>query len=136
MADRGSRGLLAVIVGVILASGSAVGRVQPPPRPRVFRIQVVDEETGRGVPLVELRTVNQIRYVTDSNGVVAFDEPGLFDLKVFFTVTSHGYEAARDNFGYRGVVLQVTEGGCAGLRSSPEHRRAALSRHGGGHLPG
>ncbi len=41
-----------------------------PPRPRVFRIQVVDEETGRGVPLVELRTVNQVRYVTDSNGVV------------------------------------------------------------------
>ncbi len=111
MADRGSRGLLAVIVGVIVASGPAVGQVQPPPRPRVFRIQVVDEETRRGVPLVELRTVNQVRYVTDSNGVVAFDEPGLFDIKVFFTVTSHGYEAAKDNFGYRGVGLQVTEGG-------------------------
>ena len=137
MADRGSRGLLAVIVGVILASGAAVGQVQPPPRPRVFRIQVVDEETGRGVPLVELRTVNQVRYVTDSNGVVAFDEPGLFNLKVFFTVTSHGYEAAKDNFGYRGIGAASDRGGIgADLRPPPEHRRAALSRHGGGHLPG
>ena len=56
-------------------------------RPRVFRIHVVEEGTGRGVPLVELRTVNQIRYVTDSNGIVAFDEPGLFNRKVFFTIT-------------------------------------------------
>ena len=48
-------------------------------RPMPFRIQVVDEGTGRGVPLVELKTVNQIRYYTDSNGIVAFDEPGLLN---------------------------------------------------------
>ncbi len=86
---------------------------QPAPRPRVFRIQVVDKETGRGVPLVELKTVNQIRYITDSNGVAAFDEPGLFGHKVFFFVTSHGYETAKDNFGYQGQALEVTEGGSA-----------------------
>ena len=39
---------------------------------RPFAITVVDDQTGRGVPLVELRTVNGIRLVTDSNGVVAF----------------------------------------------------------------
>ena len=78
----------------------------------------MDKETGRGVPLVELRTVNQIRYITDSNGVAAFDEPGLFDRKVFFFVTSHGYEAAKDNFGYQGQALEITEGGSAGSRSS------------------
>ena len=63
--------------------------------------------------MVELKTVNQIRYVTDSNGVAAFDEPGLINHKVFFSVTSHGYEAAKDNFGYRGRALEVTEGGSA-----------------------
>jgi len=42
-----------------------------------FRIEMVDDETGRGVPLVELRTVNQIRYVTDSDGIATFDEPCL-----------------------------------------------------------
>ena len=40
-----------------------------------FEIQVVDRATGRGVPLIELRTVHGIRCVTDSAGRVAFDEP-------------------------------------------------------------
>ncbi len=84
-------------------------------RPRVFRIHVVEEGTGRGVPLVELKTVNQIRYVTDSNGIVAFDEPGLFNRKVFFTITSHGYEVEKDGVGYRGKALDVTEGGSADI---------------------
>ncbi|MHC4559345.1 MAG: hypothetical protein ACYTFW_22820, partial [Planctomycetota bacterium] len=44
---------------------------------KYFKIQVEDRQTGRGVPLVELRTVNNIRYFTDSNGIVAFFEPGL-----------------------------------------------------------
>ena len=92
---------------------TAKAAVPPVTGAKVFRIQVVDEATGRGVPLVELRTVNQIRYVTDSNGIAAFDEPGLFNRKVFFFVTSHGYEAAKDNFGYRGRAVEVTEGGSA-----------------------
>ena len=33
-----------------------------------FAIEVVDEATGRGVPLIELRTVHEVRYVTDSRG--------------------------------------------------------------------
>ena len=97
---------------------AASGRRPNPPataRPRVFRIHVVEEGTGRGVPLVELKTVNQIRYVTDSNGIVAFDEPGLFNRKVFFTITSHGYEVEKDGFGYRGKALDVTEGGSADI---------------------
>jgi hypothetical protein len=80
-----------------------------------FRITVVDAETGRGVPLVELTTTNQIHYVTDSNGVVAFLEPGLMDRKVFFNVTSHGYEFAKDGFGFRGKALDVRAGGSAKL---------------------
>jgi len=32
-----------------------------------FKITVIDDKTGRGVPLVELRTTNQLRYYTDSN---------------------------------------------------------------------
>src|SRR4051812_48874512 len=83
------------------------------PRPRAFRIQVVDEETGRGVPLVELRTVNQVRFVTDSNGIAAFDEPGLFGHKVYFSISSHGHEARKDSFGFQGKTLEITEGGSA-----------------------
>jgi hypothetical protein len=84
--------------------------------PRPFRIEVVDDETGRGVPLVELRTTGQIRYVTDSKGIVAFDEPGLVGLKVFFHVKSHGYEYPRDGFGNRGVALETRPGGSATIK--------------------
>jgi hypothetical protein len=83
---------------------------------RPFVITVVDEQTGRGVPLVELKTVNEIRYVTDSAGVVAFDEPGLMGQTVFFHVKSHGYEYPKDGFGSRGKALEVVEGGEATLK--------------------
>ena len=43
---------------------------------RYFSIKVVDAATGRGVPLVELTTVDNERYLTDSAGFVAFREPG------------------------------------------------------------
>lgn len=76
-----------------------------------FAITVVDQLTGRGVPLVELRTVNDLRYYTDSNGVVAFSEPGLMDRDVFFHITSHGYEFPKDGFGFRGQRLYTTPGG-------------------------
>ncbi len=76
-----------------------------------FEIQVVDEATGRGVPLIELRTVNQVRHVTDSQGYVAFLEPGLMDQKVFFFVEGDGYEHAADGFGMRGKALPVSPGG-------------------------
>jgi len=75
-----------------------------------FTIQVVDRQTGRGVPLVELRTTNNLRLFTDSNGIVAFREPGLMDREVFFFVESHGYEVPKDGFGYRGVRLKTVPG--------------------------
>jgi hypothetical protein len=73
--------------------------------PRPFAIRVIDAETGRGVPLVELRTTNEIRLYTDSNGLAAFAEPGLTGQEVFFHVKSHGYEYPRDGFGNRGERL-------------------------------
>ena len=86
-----------------------------PPAP-YFKIRVVDAATGRGVPLVELRTTGQIRYVTDSAGLVAFDEPGLMAGEVYFSIRSHGYELPKDGFGYRGVKLRPRAGGEATIR--------------------
>jgi len=80
-----------------------------------FAIEVVDASSGRGVPLIELRTVNEIRIVTDSAGVVAFDEPGLMGRSVFFHVRGHGYDFPADGFGIRGKALAVVEGGRARL---------------------
>ena len=81
-----------------------------------FAITVVDAATGRGVPLVELKTVHGVRYYTDSNGGVAFHEPGLMNESVFFYISGHGYEFPKDGFGFRGTRLQVAAGGSATIK--------------------
>ena len=72
-----------------------------------FQIRVVDDETGRGVPLVELRTVHDQLFVTDSAGRVAVRDPELLGQNVFFHVRSHGYEFPKDGFGYRGRAIVI-----------------------------
>ncbi|RME90088.1 MAG: hypothetical protein D6766_13775, partial [Verrucomicrobia bacterium] len=81
-----------------------------------FGIRVMDKATGRGVPLVELETVNHLRFVSDSAGWVALHEPGWMGRPVFFHVRSHGYEFPKDGFGYAGVKLTPTPGGRATLK--------------------
>jgi hypothetical protein len=73
-------------------------------------IRVIDAATGRGVPLVELETVNSVRFLTDNAGRVAFAEPGLADQEVFFFVRSHGYELPKDGFGFAGVRITPRPG--------------------------
>ena len=75
-----------------------------------FGLQVVDDHTGRGVPLVEVETVNHLRWMTDSGGWVAIREPGLMGQRVFFFVRSHGYEMAKDGFGFAGVRVTLAAG--------------------------
>src|SRR5438094_5986279 len=82
-----------------------------------FAIEVVDEQTGRGVPMVELQTTSGVRYYTDSGGLIAFYEPGVMDRKVYFGVSSHGYEFPPDRFGSRGVALESKPGGSAKIKA-------------------
>ncbi len=81
-----------------------------------FRITVQDQDTGRGVPLVELRTVNEVRYYTDSNGIAAVGDPELMGQRVFFKISSPGYEFPADAFGYHGTALTVKAGGSVVLK--------------------
>lgn len=104
---------LLVFLGVAnLGVGAEAGRGAP----EYFKIRVVDEETGRGVPLVELETVHHLLYVTDSAGVAAFSEPALMNREVFFHVRSHGYEFPKDGFGFAGTRLLTRPGGQAELK--------------------
>lgn len=96
------------------------------------QIRVVDEATGRGVPLVELETVNNICLVTDSAGNIAFHEPGLVGREVFFHVRSHGYEYPADGFGIRGVRLKVVSGGSFTLKLRRRNIAERLYRVTGG----
>jgi hypothetical protein len=98
--------MMALLFGLLLA-----GPMLPP-----FIIQVVDAESGKPVPLVELRTTNQIRYVSDNAGIIAFDEPSLMGTEVHFAVHSHGYDVPKDGFGFRGVRLTPKHGSKAVLK--------------------
>ena len=74
------------------------------------RIEVVEQGSGWPVPLVELRTTNQVRFVSDNAGVIAFDLPELMGRETWFDVIGHGYEAPKDGFGFRGVRLTPEPG--------------------------
>ncbi len=81
-----------------------------------FVIRVTDDQTGRGVPLVELRTLNEIAFITDSAGVAAIDDSVLDGHSVFFEVRSHGYEFNGKFFDRVGVSLAVSPGSRAELK--------------------
>src|SRR5689334_13095770 len=70
----------------------------------VFKIQVVDSATGRGVPLVELSPQNGTTMITDSNGIVAFNQNALMNQNVSFGLQSYGYADANQ-------ILHPTNGG-------------------------
>lgn len=106
--------LLLLLPLVVVAS--ALGEEGRHVREPYFGIRVIDEQTSRGVPLAELRTVNDITLVTDSAGWAAFDEPGLMNGEVFFHVSSPGYDFSADGFGVRGVRLKPSPGATATIK--------------------
>lgn len=97
-----------------------------------FAIQVVDAQTGRGVPLVELETTSGQVFLTDSAGIVAFAEPGLLGSEVWFNIRSHGYEFPADGFGIRGVKLLTTPGATATVRLPRKNIAERVCRLSGG----
>ncbi len=99
-----------------LFAALALPGLAPDDPSKPFVITIVDDQTGRGVPLVELKTVNEVRIYTDSAGVAAVFEPGLMGKPVYFHIKSHGYEFPADGFGYRGKALVLEPGGSATLK--------------------
>jgi hypothetical protein len=81
-----------------------------------FVVRVTDEATGRGVPLIELKLPNEVKYYTDSAGVAAIHEPGLERRQVFVEVAGHGYEFPDKTIMGRGLNLTVAAGGRAELK--------------------
>ena len=97
----------------ILIAGAAVLAAEAPGSAACFTIKIVDGQTGRGVPLVELETTDRERFYTDSAGVVAVTDPSLLGRKVWFSVRSPGYEVSADGFGMRGTAFDLKPGGAA-----------------------
>ena len=57
----------------------------------VFQIHIVDSQTGRGVPLVEMTPLGGAVMVTDSNGFIALDDPSLLNRNLQLGLQSYGY---------------------------------------------
>jgi hypothetical protein len=108
MAGRAVALLLGVAASLAGVTGTAAGESRA--GAQHFGVRVVDDRSGRGVPLVELRTVNQVALVTDSQGWVAFHEPGLMDRDVFFSISAPGYEYPRDERDIAGIRVRTVPG--------------------------
>lgn len=114
----------ALLAAALLATGCAL----PFARPGVFRITVVDPQTGRGIPAVELRTTDGRSFTTDSAGVIALADPALLERRTFFQVLSFGYRFEPEWQGWRGVPLDVAPGGAAVLEMARENVAERLYR--------
>ena len=97
-----------------------------------FRIQVVDDQNGWPVPLVELSTTHHQRFVSDNEGFIAIDSPELMNRDVWFHVIGHGYSVPQDGFGYRGVRLHPRPGASHELKVHRELPGKRLGRLTGG----
>jgi hypothetical protein len=116
--------LISFVIFILFTVQSFAGQ----PNSAFFFIEVLDQQTERGVPMVELRTTSQIRLYTDSNGIAAFYEPGLMGQKVFFYVESPGYEFPADGFGIRGTTLDTQPGRTATLKIKRQNIAQRLYR--------
>lgn len=105
-----------ITIGALIVCTGGIETVSAQDRSSYFTIKVVDEETGRGVSLVELKTTSHCRYYSDSQGIIDFYEPSLMNQQVYFYVFSHGYECGRDQFGNRAILLQITPGDSAVIK--------------------
>jgi hypothetical protein len=102
---------------IAIAGVPAGGMLGGASRRDYFQIKVMDESTGRGVPLVELVALNAVRYYTDSSGVIAFGEPHLMGRSIFFEIHGHGYRAPKaPGSDLGGAVLKPARGGKAEVR--------------------
>src|SRR5512133_1640409 len=81
-----------------------------------FVVRVTDEATGRGVPQIELKLPNEVKYWTDSAGIAAMREPAFEKHDVFIAVSGHGYEFPKETFFGRGVNLTLKPGGRADIK--------------------
>ncbi len=75
------------------------------------RVEIIDKDNGWPVPMVELRTTNGIRLVSDNSGLIAIDDPDLLGRETWFSVIGHGYGVPKDGFGYEGVRTTLSPGG-------------------------
>ncbi len=98
--------LAAAFLSFIATSATATAAAEAAVSRLPCRIEIVEKGSAWPVPLIELRTLHHVRFVSDNAGVIAFDLPELLGVETWFEVRGDGYEVPKDGFGYRGVRLK------------------------------
>ncbi|MEZ5569496.1 MAG: hypothetical protein R3E54_14325 [Halioglobus sp.] len=80
-------------------------------RPVYFGLQFIDDETGRGVPLVEISSTNAVTYISDSAGWVAVNPRDFETEMIYFSVRSPGYSPREHIDGFPGIRVSLRAGG-------------------------
>ncbi len=102
-------GLLSVLSrlpSLLALDSSPSGQIVAP-----CEIKIVDRQTGWPVPMIEVETTNQLKFVSDNAGRIALDAPELMGVSTWLNVRGHGYSVPKDGFGYRGVRVVPEAGG-------------------------
>jgi hypothetical protein len=98
------------------------------------RIEIVEKGSAWPVPLVELRTTHQTRFISDNAGVIALDSPELMGRETWVDVIGHGYQVAPDGFGFRGLRLKPEFGKTIRIEVTRTNIAKRLGRLTGGGL--
>src|SRR5262245_13635860 len=96
------------LLSIAIATTATAVRAESPTSP--CRIECLHKEHGCPVPMVELQTTHNVKFVTDNAGRIAFDLPELMGQETWLTVTSDGYEIPADGFGNRGKRITPKPG--------------------------
>jgi hypothetical protein len=136
MFDEGTRTMqkrnrfLTVFLSCAAASIALAAAAQEarPANSQLCRIEIVDRSNGWPVPLVELRTTHNARFISDNAGVIAFDLPECMRRETWFTVIGHGYSVPADGFGYRGVRLKPEPGATLKVEMNRDNIAKRLGR--------
>lgn len=131
-------GRLTIVIAATIASSGhsadASARHAVPPAAHTTGwagVRVVDDATGRGVPLVTLKTVDQVEHVTDSQGWAAVDAPGVAaaDAALWLGCSADGYDCGEaDWLGFRGLAVNASSGEVATLHVNRTMRARRLYR--------
>ena len=97
------------ITGLIV-SGLFSACLYPGSKPLYFGITIVDEATGKGIPMVELKMTNALTFHSDNLGNIAFYEPELMGQELYFLISSPGYDYRKDVTGRQSVTLNAISG--------------------------
>lgn len=106
--------LLALLLPCLMAPG-----VRAADPAAWFAITTVDA-AGAPVPGTRLMTTNGIELISDNAGNIAFYEPQLMGVEVYFSVVRAGFAVPEDGFGFRGARLTTTPGTTATIVLEPD----------------